>query len=136
MERSPEIEQLVRDWFAAASRGDPSVVDQNVSTDPAVRVVGSDPGEWIRGGDKVAEFLRGEVEGAAGEVAFTPSEIEGYRQGDVGWAAAKLTISLSDGKRVQPRWTAVFVNDGSWKFVQTHASIAVPNDQVGWTYAG
>jgi len=76
------------------------------------------------------------VEGAAGEVTFTPSEIEGYRHGDVGWAATRLTISLSDGKRIQPRWTAVFVNQDGWKFVQTHASIAVPNDQVGWTYAG
>jgi ketosteroid isomerase-like protein len=136
MERSSEIEQLVRDWFAAASRGDSSAVDQHVTADPAVRVVGSDPGEWIQGGEKVAEFLRGEVEGAAGEVTFTPSEIEGYRHGDVGWAATKLTISLSDGRRVQPRWTAVVVDQGGWKFVQTHASIAVPNDQVGWTYAG
>ena len=34
-----------------------------------------------------------------------------------------------------PRWTAVLVReDDVWKFVQTHASIAVPNDQVGWSY--
>jgi len=43
MERSSEIEQLVRDWFAAASRGDPSAVDRHVTADPAVRLVGSDP---------------------------------------------------------------------------------------------
>jgi hypothetical protein len=23
---------------------------------------------------------------------------------------------------------------GEWQFVQTHASIAVPNDQIGWSY--
>lgn len=32
-------------------------------------------------------------------------------------------------------WSAVFHNeDGVWRFVQTHASIAVPNDQIGWVY--
>ena len=135
MERSPEIEELVEEWFAAASRGDASVVDRYVIADPAVRIVGSDPAEWIKGGDLAAEFLRGEVDGAAGEVTFTPSETEAYSDGDVGWAATKLTISLPDGKRIQPRWTAVFVRQDGWKFVQTHASIAVPNDEVGWTYA-
>ena len=135
MERSSEIEELVGDWFAAASRGDASVVDRYVTADPAVRVVGSDPDEWIKGGELVAKFLRGEVAGAGGDVTFTPSETEGYSEGDVGWAATKLTISLSDGKRIQPRWTAVFVRQDGWRFVQTHASIAVPNNEVGWTYA-
>ena len=134
MERSPEIEQLVRDWFAAASRGEASVVDRYVTAEPAVRLVGSDPGEWIQGGDRVADFLRGEVSGAGGEVTFTPSETEGYRDGNVAWAATNLTITLSDGKRVKPRWTAVLVQQDGWKFVQTHASIGVPNDAVGWSY--
>ena len=70
-----------------------------------MRVVGSDPDEWIKGGELVAKFLRGEVAGAGGDVTFTPSETEGYNEGDVGWAATKLTISLSDGKRILPRWT-------------------------------
>jgi ketosteroid isomerase-like protein len=135
MERSPEIEKLVADWFAAASRADATVVDRYVTADPAVLVVGSDPHEWIKGGDLVAEFLRGELDSTGGAVTYTPSETEGYSEGDVGWAATRLTISLPDGRQVQPRWTAVFVRQGGWKFVQTHASIAVPNDEVGWIYA-
>jgi len=126
---------LVEEWFAAASRGDASVVDRYVTPDAAVRIVGSDPEEWIKGGELAAEFLRSEVAGAGGEVTFTPSETEGYTEGDVGWAATKLTISMPDGNRVQPRWTAVLIRQGGWKFVQTHASIAVPNGEVGWTYA-
>ncbi len=87
------------------------------------------------GGGQIAAFLRAEVEGAAGAVTFTPSETEAFAVGDVGWAATKLTIALPDGKRISPRWTAVLVrNDGVWQFVQTHASIAVPNDEVGWAY--
>lgn len=135
MERSPEIEQLIHDWFDSASRGDPALIDKHVSPEEDVRLVGSDPGEWLRGGDSIAEFLRGEVTGAAGNVTFTPSDTEAFQQGPVGWAATRLTIALPDGRRVTPRWTAVFVrSDGAWQFVQTHASIGVGNDDIGWTF--
>jgi ketosteroid isomerase-like protein len=135
MRPEPAIVELVHAWFSAATRGDAAVIDHHVSTQPATRLVGSDPDEWFQGGEQIAAFLRAEVEGAAGQVRFEPSETEAFANGDVGWAATKLTIALPDGKRVTPRWTAVLVReDEAWKFVQTHASIAVPNDQVGWTY--
>ena len=136
MRQSSELEQLVKDWFVAASSGDKTIVERHVSPDAHVRLVGSDPAEWLRGGHDVARFLAGEVEGAAGNVRFTPSETEAFEEGTVGWAATKLTITLPDGKCVSPRWTSVFHREGGvWKFVQTHASIGVPNDQVGWEYS-
>jgi ketosteroid isomerase-like protein len=135
MEKSPELEQLVRAWFAAASRGDASLIATHVSPEDSVRLVGSDSGEWLQGGEAVARFLRGEVEGAGGDVTFTPSDTEAFASGDVGWAATKLTLTMPDGRTVRPRWTAVFErSDGEWRFVQTHASIGVANDDVGWTY--
>jgi len=135
MQRSAELEALVETWFAAASDGDPSLVDRYVSTDPVNRLIGSDPDEYLLGGAAVAEFLRGEAERSGGSATFTPTETEAFVEGSVGWAATRLTISLADGRRVTPRWTAVFHREGDdWKFVQTHASIAVPNDQVGWEY--
>lgn len=109
MEPEPTIVEVVHAWFDAASRGDPAAIDRHLSTDPFTRLVGSDPDEWLRGGEQIAAFLRGEVQGAAGAVTFTPSETEAFAVGDVGWAATKLTIALPDGKRVTPRWTAVFV---------------------------
>ena len=135
MHPEPAIEKLVHTWFDAATRGDVSVVDQHLSADAATRLIGTDPDEWFRGGEQITAFLRGEVEGAGGAVTFTPSETEAFAVGDVGWAATRLTIKLPDGKQITPRWTAVLVReDNTWKFVQTHASIAVSNDQVGWTY--
>ena len=137
MERSGEIEALVAAWFQAASTGDASVIEKHVSSDDATRLIGSDPDEFLRGGEAIARFLKGEVEGAAGKVRFTPSETEAFSEGTVGWATTRLTISMPDGRRVSPRWTAVFHKEGDvWKFVQTHASIPVPNDQIGWEYEG
>jgi ketosteroid isomerase-like protein len=135
MEKSPELVQVVSDWFAAASRGDPALIDRHVSTSSSARLVGSDPDEWLQGGDAIAAFLRGEVTGAGGHVTFTPSETEAFTSGDVGWAATKLTITMPDGREVTPRWTAVLEREGgAWRFVQTHASIAVTNDAISWTY--
>jgi ketosteroid isomerase-like protein len=137
MERSSAIEDLVKAWFHAATTGDASVVDLHVSREPGVRLIGSDPGEWLSGGEEIGAFLRGEVEGAAGAVTFSPADIEAYEEGSVGWGTARLTISMPDGRWVSPRWSAVFHReDDVWRFVQTHASIAVPNDEVGWTYPG
>lgn len=135
MEASPEIEELVVAWFAAATRGDASIIDRHVSLSPAACLIGSDPGEYLLGGDEIARFLRGEVEGAAGKVTFAPRDVRALSEGGVGWATALLTITLPDGRHVSPRWSAVVHReDGAWRFVQTHASIGVANDQVGWVY--
>ncbi len=135
MEDSAQLRQLVTDWFASVTRGDGSLIQRHVAMDPRTRLVGSDPAEWLQGGSAIATFLRGEVDGSGGVATFTPSETEAYEEGSVGWAATKLTISFPDGRSISPRWTAVFHREGDvWKFVQTHASIAIPNDEVGWTY--
>lgn len=137
MERSPELEQLVADWFAAATDGDASLVDAHVSPGTGTRLIGSDPGEVFSGGDAVTAFLRGELESSAGNASFAPSETEAFSEGTVGWATTNLTITLPNGKHVSPRWSAVFhIEDGIWKFVQTHASFGVANEDVGWEYAG
>lgn len=136
MERSPELEGLVSAWFEAASKGDASLIDRHVSREGSTRLIGSDPTEWVAGPD-VAGFLRGEVEGSGGNVSFSPSETEAFSEGSVGWAATRLTITLPDGKSVSPRWSAVFHReDGEWRFVQTHASIAVSNEEIGWVLPG
>jgi hypothetical protein len=99
MERSPELEELIRAWFEAATGGDSSLVERNVSRHEGNRLIGSDPGEWL-GGQAVADFLRGEAEGSGGNVRFAPPDTEAFREGTVGWAATRLTITL----RTESTW--------------------------------
>ena len=135
MERSAELESLIARWFEGASTGDASMVAKHVSPSASARLIGSDPDEIFRGGKAVADFLRGEVEHAAGNASFVPSDTEAFSEGSVGWASTSVKITMPDGKFVTPRWTSVFhKEDGIWKFVQTHASVGVPNDQIGWVY--
>jgi ketosteroid isomerase-like protein len=109
------------------------MVAAHVSRSDAARLIGSAPEEVFKGGAAISEFLRAEVEGAGGRVTFTPDDTEAFSEGTVGWATTHLTITLPDERQVSPRWSAVFhLEDGEWKFVQTHASIAVPNDEIGW----
>ena len=135
MDRSSELEQLVVAWFEAASSGDASLVDAHVSPGDGTRLIGSDPGEVFRGGSAVAQFLRSEVESAGGKATFSPADIEAFSEGTVGWATTNVTITMPDGKYVSPRWSAVFhMEDGLWKFVQTHASIGIANEDMGWAF--
>jgi ketosteroid isomerase-like protein len=135
VERSRDLENLVVAWFDAASSGDASLVEAHVSPSDGTRLIGSDPGEVFSGGSAVAQFLKGEVEGAGGTATFSPADVEAFSEGSVGWATTNLTITLPDGKHVSPRWSAVFhMEDGVWKFVQTHASIGIANDDIGWEY--
>jgi ketosteroid isomerase-like protein len=135
MERSADLEEFIGAWFAAATTGDSSLASAHVSTGDGTRLIGSDPTEDLRGGEAVRDFLIGEVEGAGGQATFHPTDIEAFCEGTVGWATTNLTITMSDGRRVSPRWTAVLHReDGAWKFIQTHASIGVPNADIGWEY--
>ena len=95
MHRSPELEELVAHWFAAATAGDVSVVDTAVAAHPGVCLIGSDPGEWFRGGAAVAQFLRGEVTNAGGRARFSPAGTEAFEESTVGWATTRLTITLT-----------------------------------------
>jgi hypothetical protein len=66
-----------------------------------------------------------------GAVTITVTEVEAFEEGSIGWGVAKPVIALPDGRSVSPRWSAVFRReDGTWKAVQVHASVGVPNDDV------
>jgi hypothetical protein len=130
MERAPELEEIIAEWFESASRGDGSWVDRHVSRDADVLLVGTDPNEWLQG-PRVGEFLKGEAETIAGDVDISPGEPVAFREGDVGWGITRPTLTLPDGKSVSPRWSAVFRReDGDWKAVQIHASVGIPNEQL------
>ena len=135
MEPSPEIRDIILGWFEAAQRGDAAWRDRHVSR--RARIVGTDPNEWLEG-DEAYEFLKNEAEGIGGKISVTVPEAEGFREGSVGWGLARPIISLPDGNQVSPRWSAVFhQEDGQWRLVQLHASIAISNEEsFGEVFSG
>ena len=93
-------------------------------------LVGTDPKEWIRG-KAAAKFLMDEAKAMGGQIKVNVGEVEAYKEGTVGWGIANPTITLPNGKKFQPRGSAVFHKDkGQWKIIQIHASAGVPNEQL------
>lgn len=82
-----------------------------MSSEEGNRLIGSDPEEWLSG-SAVAGFLRGEAERSGGNVSSVSSETEVYEEGTVGWATARLTLSVPNGAYVTPRWSAVLRKEG------------------------
>jgi ketosteroid isomerase-like protein len=127
MTPSPELRDIIAGWFAAAENGDVSWRDRHVSKNPALRIVGTDPDEWLKG-EAAYGFLKHEAETVGGRLTVRVREVEAYTEGTVGWGLAAPEITLGTGEKVNPRWSAVFhKEDDGWKLVQLHASIAVGN---------
>ncbi|MBM3947792.1 MAG: nuclear transport factor 2 family protein [SAR202 cluster bacterium] len=110
--------------------GDATYADKHLSKRSTMLLVGTDPEEWIRG-KAAAKFLMNEARASGGKVKVSVGKVEAYMEGSVGWGIANPTITLPNGKKFQPRWSAVFHKErGKWKIIQIHASVGVPNEQI------
>jgi ketosteroid isomerase-like protein len=129
-ERSPEIEQALRDILDAMVRADVDEIGRRTSRDACVLSIGSDASEWAEGYDEIMRLFRESTpEGELG-VRVGLDDVKAFRDGSVGWAAGHGYFEM-EGGRVPVRLTAVLhQEDGDWKTVQSHASIGVPNQQM------
>ena len=129
-DRSPEIEQVLRDILGAMVRSDIDEIGRRTSRDACVLSIGSDASEWAEGYDEIMRLFRESTpEGELG-VRVGLNDVKAFREGRVGWAAGQAYFEM-EGRRVSVRLTAVLhQEDGDWKTVQSHASIGVPNEQM------
>jgi hypothetical protein len=130
VQASSELEGIIRNWFDSVVRGDSSWLDRHLSTDPQLRIVGTDPDEWLQG-QAAGDLLRSDIANLAGNATVTVQEAEAFEEGDTGWGVARFTIHLGPDMAISPRWSAVFHReDGAWKAVQVHASVGISNEQA------
>ncbi len=130
MQPSPELREIITGWFTSVASGDSSWADRHISRSAGVRLIGTDPSEWLAGAE-VAAFLKEEVRAMAGVVQVAPGETEAFVEGTVGWGVARPTLTMPGGMEVHPRWGAVFHREeGEWKLVQLHASVGVSNAEL------
>jgi ketosteroid isomerase-like protein len=129
-EQSPEVEQVVRDTLDAVARADVEAIGRQTSHEPGVVGIGSDATEWAEGYHDIMRIWSESTPDAEIGVRIGLDDVKGYREGSVGWAAARGYFEL-EGKRVPVRMTVVLhEEDGDWKAVQSHASIGVPNERM------
>ena len=134
MEQAPELEDLTLRFYEALARGDVATLEDLVSRGEGVLSIGTDPAEWWDDPASLRRALRAQTAELNG-VQVTPGQVRAYREGTVGWAADRPTFRFANGLEVPLRLTTVFHQEhGAWKLVQSHASVAVRNeDMVGKT---
>jgi len=131
MERAPELEDLMRRWYAATAAGEGAVVERSLSRQAGLLVVGTDPREWWTGYPTAAERFATQIRELGGQLRIVPGDLRAYREGSVGWTADHPTFHLPDGTELALRATGVFhQEDGAWRCVQWHVSIGVGNEEA------
>lgn len=131
MERSGQIESLVRDMYDAMKRGDAPGVAGLLANDASVLMIGTDPDEWWSGRDRISEVFRDQVEAMGGSIELVGGDPQGYAVGDAGWFADRPAFKLPDGTEVPTRLTGAAIREaGEWKLIQTHISVGVANEEA------
>ncbi|MBT8248713.1 MAG: nuclear transport factor 2 family protein [Acidimicrobiia bacterium] len=125
--RSPEIESVARRTVQAYA-GDFETLRNLMSSDPSLRVLGFDRDEWWKG-SAVFDVRQAQSEQQP-EFQVRIAEVEGFEDGEFGWATVFSTIVTPD-EETQLRTSMVLrIEAGVWRVVQWHNSSPVPNQQV------
>jgi adenylate cyclase len=130
MEPAPELVQLMervlRSW---AVRDHQSVIDA-FSRHSGALVIGTDPDEWWVGAREFGAVLQIQWQETP-PFDFDVHEIVGWREGTVGWIAARFDLNFEGRPPVPIRSTAVFHEEGTyWRMVQWQNSVAVANEEI------
>jgi class 3 adenylate cyclase len=131
VERSPEIEGVLKRFLRCFASGDEAAVRALSSDEPGRRAIGTDPREWSSGEEWEAMLAQLPEIAAAGGMKVEFLETDGYEEGLIGWGAANCLAALPGGGSPLPlRITGVFrLNDGHWRAVQVHFSVGVSNEE-------
>jgi ketosteroid isomerase-like protein len=127
LQRSPDLEELVRRFYAACNNGDLAFVERHLSQTPQTLFLGTAPEEvWDR-----AATLRAVANQSGAGVRMEGGNPQAWQAGDVGWAV-DLEPSFHLGEVVAPfRLTTIFRReDGEWRIVHWHCSLPVSNDEA------
>jgi len=130
MEKSPELEAVFRRVWRVFGEGSLDALSNMVSDHDDVLFILSDDVNWIAGSDNLMRVMAGRSN-RMGIERVELDRVQAHEIGDFGWTAAVVTVSRSDGGSVTFRSTMVFVmEDGAWKVVQVHTSVAVPSEET------
>lgn len=130
MQPCDELKDLVLHHYGKFdSGGQADSIKETYSLEEGVVIIGNDPNEWFDDRDSIAAFM---LAGGSSRMEITVQNLEAYSEGSVGWTMDRVTVKLPNGVEVPVRHTRIFHREnGAWKMVHLHVSIAVPNEKIG-----
>ena len=127
MEPSGDLNAFLQDWIDKSNL-DLALVDKHWSSQKGVLGIFTAPHEWLESHQAILDHYRQALP-TRDEYRVVVDHLDAYCEGSVGWVAARPVFNLSNGGKVTTRFTAVLHReDGEWKFVQYHLSVAVPDE--------
>ena len=131
MQTSAELKDLTLGLYRALTSGDGAFLEQIVSRQEGVLVIGTDPREWWIGHLTITNRLKVQMEELGGAFPIIPGDPRAFSAGTVGWVADRAKFRLPDGSEIATRLSLVFEKeDAAWKIVQWHISVGVANEEV------
>jgi len=130
IERSPELEAVFKRVWRLFAEGSLGAFAKTLSTYPDVLFVLSDDANWISGSDNLRSVMEGRAD-RLGVESIEFDRVQAHQIGDTGWAAGVVALTASSGLAYTLRSTITFViEDSSWKAVQVHTSVGVPDEET------
>jgi uncharacterized protein (TIGR02246 family) len=118
-----EVRAVLNQMIDAQNAGDRERLRPMLSNRPDAVFIGTDAGEWWTSKD----YLDAIAGSHPGDMTAVVDDISVHALGDVAWVEGHGRFKASDGNERPVRVTGVLVReDGQWKAVQSHSSIAVP----------
>jgi hypothetical protein len=128
METSNDLKIFLQEWIDK-SHFDLAMVEKHWSTQQGVLGIFTAPHEWLVGHQAILDHYRQALP-TRDEYRVVVDHLDAYCEGSVGWVAARPVFILGKGGKVTTRFTAVLHReDGEWKFVQYHLSVAVSDEE-------
>lgn len=126
--QSPEIEQLILDWYHRIVSGEIVAAAESIlSHQSGFLALGTAASEWFS--DR-ADLVKAYAETARlGPPKIEVRQIEAYREGTVGWAVDTVMLKRPGKSEIPMRHTFVLHQEGGeWKVVHAHYSFPAPDE--------
>jgi hypothetical protein len=129
MHSSEELKNIVLHHYGKFFTGEQAdTIMETYSLQEGVTIIGNDPNEWFDDRDSILAFMKA---GSSSTMDITVQNLKAYSEGGVGWTMDRVKVKLPNGAELPVRHTRIFhKEDGGWKMVHLHVSIAVPNESI------
>jgi SnoaL-like domain len=107
-------------------------IRETYSLQDGVVIIGNDPNEWFDDRDSLLTWINA---GSSVKAEIIVHNLKAFSEDSVGWTIDRVTVKFPNGSEVPIRHTRIFhKEDGAWKMVHLHVSVAVPNDSINVLY--
>ena len=134
MQSSDELKNIVLHHYGKFDSGEQADTIQEIySLQDGVVIIGNDPNEWFDNRDSILAFMQA---GGSSKMEITVQNLKACSEGGVGWTMDRVSVRLPNGVEIPVRHTRIFhKEDGTWKMVHLHVSVAVPDEKMDMLYS-